>query len=187
MDEQLRIETRDRCGSAVTLVVERDRHSVFQVYARLGGEERYLCHGWGTRRKEDGFRHGIICPPHLLEVPREDWERALAVREDLRDRDNLEHIRLVKVFSRGNKLVVDGYTLSARVDRRTWSGIAPYMREVDSGVNDELLEGDHFRGWIIDRGQEETVERVLGVKPHNTLRARAEGGEDPEGQDRIRK
>lgn len=161
-------------GIDVRLAVERDDRSVHQVFAYFVprgecGERRVLCSGWRVMRKERGLTEGVSAAGELLDIPRRDWEQMVALREDLRDRDNLEDIYLVKIHSRGNLLTIDGYTLSARVDRETWQKIEHCMEKVDSSANDELLDGDHFIGWIIKAGMESEVERILDVKPGKRL------------------
>ncbi len=163
-------EVETKTGDRVRLVVERDQDQVPQVFAYIspkeGGEEqRLLCHSWAVRKSPEGFRQGIHAQGVLLEMDRKVWDSALAEREDMRDRDNLEDIRLVRVYSKGNRFTIDGYTLSARPDRDAWRRIAPYMVEVDSHENEEILAGDHFRGWIVRNGMEREVERLLEVKP----------------------
>ncbi len=172
------VETKT--GERIRLRVERDAHQVPQVYAVVGdgegGEERrLLCHGWVVRRLPEGICGGIHAQGVFLEVDRKDWDAVLAEREDLRDRDNLPDIHLVRVFSRGDRFTIDGYSLSARVDRATWNRIKVHMLEVDSFENGEVLEGDHFRGWIIRQGMESEVERLLDVKAHLRLRSRQGG------------
>lgn len=174
----MEILTRTKSDVEVRLTVEKDKYSVYQIYARFknspeGPEEKLLCHGWGRSKTPEGFREGILVGGAMLEIPRRDWEKIFFDREDLRDRENLEDIHLVKIFSRGNVLTIDGYTLSARVDRATWKTIAHCMLEVDSEVNDEILEGDRFAGWIVKEGMEPEVERLLGVKPENSFRSEA--------------
>ena len=169
--------SKSKSGNAVRLVIERDRHSIHQIYAYLvpqGGvaEERYLCHGWGTRKIEEGIVEGILAQGMVIEVPKRDWMAMVVVREDLRDKENLADVHLVKVFSHGDQLTIDAYTLSARVDRETWNRIEPFMYFVDSAVNDSMYAGDRFVGWVIREGKEEEVERILGVKPENLIQAR---------------
>jgi hypothetical protein len=171
----MEILTKTKSGSPVRLAIERDRHSVYQVYAHLippGGttEERYLCNCWGTRKTEGGTVEGIPVKGQVIEVSRHDWVAIAAVREDLRDRENLADIHLVKIFSHGDHLTIDAYTLSAKVDRDTWSRIEPYLYFVDSSVNDILYAGDRFIGWVVEAGKEGEVERLLGVKPENSIR-----------------
>ena len=171
----MEIVTRTRSDVEIRLTVEKDHYSVYQIYARLGDSseasgQKLLCHGWGRVKTSEGIREGVLIRGGILEVSRDDWEKMFLEREDLRDRENLEDIRLVKIFSRGNVLTIAGYTLSARVDRAAWKKIAHCMREVDSGVNDEILEGDSFAGWIVKEGMEPEVERLLGVKPENSFR-----------------
>jgi len=171
----MEILAQTRSGSPIRLVIERDRHSVYQVYAYLtppGGkaEGRYLCNGWGTRKTEGGMVEGILVQGLVIEVPKLDWVTIAAAREDLRDRENLADIHLVKIFSHGDQLTIDAYTLSARVDRDTWSRIEPCMHFVDSSVNDILYAGDRFIGWVVDTGKEEEVEGLLGVRPENSIR-----------------
>lgn len=173
MEELVEILTKTRDGAGLRLTVERDRYSVYQIYAYVkpsedAAEERLLCHGWGRRKRAEGIQEGILVQGALLEVSRDDWEEMFLAREDLRDRDNLEDICLVKVYSRGDVLTIDGYTLSARVDRATWKRISHCMEEVDSGVNNEILSGDCFAGWIVKAGMEREVERLLDVKPENS-------------------
>lgn len=175
MEVLVEIITRTRSGVDVCLTVERDKHSVYQIYSRFKPSEdavewKLLCHGWGRRKAPEGIQEGILVQGTLLEVPRSDWEKMFMMREDLRDRDNLEDIRLVKVFSRGDVMTIDGYTLSDRVDRATWEKIAHCMREVDAGVNNDILSGDSFSGWIVKEGMELEVELLLGVKPENSYR-----------------
>ncbi len=174
-DTEMEIVTGTGSGTKVLLRVERDSRGVFQVYAYLtvpggAGEERLLCGGWRVRRSGQGLEAGINTPGLLIQVPKADWDKIVAVREDLRDRDNLMDVHLVRVSSKGDVLTVAGYTLSARVDSRTWERIAHCMVEVDSSVNNELFEGDHFKGWIIRAGMESEVEGILaevrrGISP----------------------
>ena len=174
--------TKTKSGNAVRLTIERDKYEVHQVYAYLiprdggVGEERYLCDGWGVFKKPEGLVEGMLAQGQVLDVPRKDWMTIVAIREDLRDRENLADIHLVKVFSHGDQLTIDGYTLSARVDRDTWSRIESCMQFVDSSVNDELYAGDRFIGWVVKEGCEEEVERILGVKREQSLRERMETG-----------
>lgn len=156
------------------LTIERDERSVHQIYAYTSPpgkrvEEKVLCSAWGRRMTPEGIREGIILPGQILEIPRADWLHVFLEREDLLARDNLSDIHLVRIFSRGDRITIDGYTLSARVDRETWKRIGPYMLEVDSGENDEILEGDHFVGWLIREGMEATVEDLLDVRPENRV------------------
>jgi hypothetical protein len=172
---EMEILTKTKSGNPVRLVIERDRYSVYQVYAYLippGGtaEESHLCNGWGTRKTESGMIEGVLVRGQVIEVPKHDWMAIAAEREDLRDRENLADIHLVKIFSHGDQLTIDAYTLSARVDRDTWSRIEPYMYFVDSSVNDILYAGDRFIGWVVEAGKEGEVENLLGVKPENSVR-----------------
>jgi hypothetical protein len=165
-----------KAGDSVRLVIEQDKYEVPQIYAYFPSpdqdaeEVRSLCHGWGVRKTKEGFIEGILTQGMVLEVPRSDWLDMLTCREELRDRENLSEIHLVPVYFRGDRLTVDAFTLSARVDRTTWKKIEPFMQEVDSAVNDTLYEGDHFVGWVVRNGSEETVQKTLGVKAENTLR-----------------
>jgi hypothetical protein len=173
--------TETKSGNAVRLTIERDKYEVHHVYAYLippGGkaEERFLCDGWGAAKTPDGLVEGILAHGQILEVPRKDWLTIVALREDLRDRENLADIHLVKVFSHGDQLTIDAYTLSARVDRDTWSRIESCMSFVDSSVNDVLYAGDRFVGWVVEEGREEEVERILEVKPEHSLRGRMGAG-----------
>jgi len=165
----MEFEVTTGMGTRVRFTIERDEHSVHQVFAHIvppgeKNEKRVLCTGWRVSRTGRGFAEGVNASGELIDVARDDWEKMLALREDLRDRDNLEDIHLVRVHSRGNRLTIDGYTLSARVDRVTWHKIEHCMEEVDSSENDELLEGDHFIGWVVKPGMESEVERILDVK-----------------------
>jgi len=164
-------------GREAALRIMNDPHGTPQIYLFLedgGSEERQgcLCHGWGVRRTEGGFKEGVLVQGGVRSIPRKDWLKALQEREDCRDRRNLPGLHLLRVHSVGNRLTLEGYALNARVDRATWKKIAPFMEEVDSTVNDEILEGDHFIGWMVKRGMEESVEQVLGVKEEKTLKAR---------------
>lgn len=175
--------TETKSGDPVRLIVDRDKYGVHQVYALLstpdgGAARRSLCNGWGVRKTPDGMIGGIIAQEEIIEVPKGDWQEIAAVRDDLRDRENLANIHLVRVFSHGDQLTVDGYTLSARVDRETWSRIAPFMEFADSSVNDILHGGDRFVGYVIKIGREEEVERILGVKPENSIRFRSAADDD---------
>jgi hypothetical protein len=168
------VVTRTKDGTPVRLTVERDHNSVPQVFACMrspndAAERRYLCNGWGVRKIGNTYVEGILTQGRIIEVPKSDWKEVVAEREDLRDKQNLKYVRLVKVYSRGDRVTVDGYTLSTRVDRLTWEKIAPYMYEVDSSVNDELLDGDHFIGWVIKSGTEAEVERLLGITPEKSI------------------
>ncbi len=169
--------TKTKSGSAIRLIIDRDKYGVHQVYAYPvphGGSvaERYLCNGWGVRKTRDGMIEGILVQGQILEIPKSDWLTIAGVREDLRDRENLADIHLVKIFSHGDQLTIDAYTLSARVDRVTWSQIESYMCFVDSSLNDVLYAGDRFVGWVVKEGQEEEVERILGVEPEHSFRTR---------------
>ena len=169
--------TKTKSGSAIRLTIDRDKYGVHQVYAYLvphGGsvEERYLCSGWGVRKTREGMIEGVLAQGQILEIPKSDWLAIAGVREDLRDRENLADIHLVKIFSHGDQLTIDAFTLSARVDRATWSQIESYMHFVDSSLNDVLYAGDRFVGWVVEEGQEEEVERILGVKPEHSFRTR---------------
>ncbi len=173
-EDFMEIETTARLGNRVLFRVERDTRSVFQIFAYFtlpGGieEQRLPCSSWKVRKTVHGFEEGVSASGILLEVPRMDWDRIVAMREDLRDRDNLPNICLVKVHSRGDVLTVDGYTLSARVDRTTWEKISHCMIEVDTSLNDEVYEGDHFTGWIIREGMEAEVERILAESREKML------------------
>jgi hypothetical protein len=179
--------TETNSGNPVRLMIDRDKYGVHQVYACLvppGGalEERHLCNGWGVRKTREGMAAGVLVQGQLIEIPHRDWLEVATIREDLRDRDNLADIRLIRVFSEGDQLTIDGYTLSARVDRDTWSRIASCMDFVDSSVNDVLHAGDRFVGWVIKRGREEEVERILGVKPENAIRSPTVAGDLGEAQ-----
>ncbi len=174
--------TETKSGIAVRLTIDRDKYGVQQVYASLvppdgAAEERYLCNTWGVRKTADGMIEGILAPGRIIEVPKRDWLEIVAVREDLRDKENLADIRLIKIYSRGEQLTIDGYTLSARVDRETWSRIAPCMEFVDSSVNDTLYAGDRFVGWVVKPGREEEVEELLGVKPEHSIRPSTASGD----------
>lgn len=164
------LETRMADGTPVTLTVRRDRFGVQQVVALITSgcmfEVDYLCTTWGRRSVDGTVREGILTAEgQIFDVPESDWLEALAERDDARAREDLPDIRLVRIISRGNRVTIEGYTLSARVDRATWAKIAPHMVEVDSSENDEILEGDRFIGWIIHPGHERQVEDLLGVKP----------------------
>lgn len=166
--------SKTQSGEPVRLAVELDRHSVYQVYAYLvpadgTGEQRFVCHGWGVTKMPEGLVEGIVGEGRMLEVPRDDWKTVMAVREDLRAKANLEEIHLVKVFSRGDRTTIDGYTLSAKVDRQTWKRIESHMHFVDSSENDVLYAGDRFVGWLVAGGREAEVERILGVKAENSI------------------
>lgn len=170
----MEILTRTATGTQVRLTVELDRHSIHQVYAYFipSGEEvekKFLCNCWGRRKASDGIREGIVLSGHILEVSRADWLKVFFAREDLHARENLKYIHLVRIFSHGNRLKIDGYTLSARVDRETWKRISPFMEEVDSSVNEVLHEGDHFVGWIVKAGMERQVEETIGVSAENSI------------------
>ncbi len=174
--------TKTKSGNAVRLMIDRDKYAVHQIYAYQvppGGaaEERYLCHGWGVRKTPEGLVEGILAQGQVIEVPRKDWTAIASEREDLRDRENLPDIHLVKVFSRGDQLTIDAYTLSARVDRDTWSRIESCMHFVDSSVNDVLYDGDRFVGWVVKEGREEEVERILEVKPELSFRGQIDSSE----------
>lgn len=171
---QPEIVAHTRSGLRVRLSIELDRHCVHQVYAYLtppgkSVEERFLCSAWGRRKTPDGIKEGIILPGMVLEISKSDWLEAFLEREDLHAREGLADIHLVRVFSRGDRFTIDAYTLSARVDRATWKKIAPFMKEVDSSENDEIIEGDHFSGWVIQEGMETTVEDLLNVAPGNRV------------------
>jgi hypothetical protein len=174
---EMDVLTKTKQGNAVRLTVERDAYSVYQVYATLipsdeTAEKQILCDGWGTMKAEDGLIEGIQAQGQMIEVPRKDWNEIVAIRQDLRNKENLADIRLVKVYSHGDQLTVDAYTLSAGVDRDTWRRIEPYMEFVDSADNDVLYAGDRFVGWVLKKGSEEEVERILEVRPENSIRAR---------------
>ncbi len=169
-----------KAGGKVRLTIERDGHSVHQIYAYTSPpgksvEERVLCSAWGRRMTPEGIKEGIILPGRILEISRADWLHVFLEREDLQARDNLRDIHLVRVYSRGDRFTIDGYTLSARVDRETWKRIEHCMLEVDSGENHEILEGDHFTGWLIRQGKEAVVEDLLGVRPENRVFGRGSG------------
>lgn len=166
----MEICSKTKSGDAVRLLVDQDRHGVYQVYALIvaagsTAEERCLCHGWGLRKTPQGILEGILAEGRLIEVPKKDWQGIAAVREDLRNRQHLGDIHLVRVFFQGDRLTVDAYTLSAPVDRETWKRIEPCMRFVDSADNDTLYAGDRFVGWVVMDGREAEVERLLGVRP----------------------
>jgi hypothetical protein len=172
--------SRTKSGDAVRLVIEQDRHGVYQVYvdrmatgSTVGG--RSLCHGWGVRKTPHGMVEGILVEGEMIEIPKEDWKEIVAAREDLRDREHLEGIRLVKVFSEGDRLTIDAYTLSAKVDRETWKKIESCMHFVDSADNDTLVAGDRFVGWVVEEGKEAEVERILGVKSEDSIGIGAKG------------
>jgi hypothetical protein len=169
--------TETKSGQAVRLMIDRDKYAVHQIYAYLGSPgggvaERYLCHVWGVWKTRDGMVEGVLAQGQVLEIPKDDWLAIAAVREDLRDRENLADIHLVKVFSHGDQVTIDAYTLSAKVDRDTWSRIESCMHFVDSSVNDVLYDGDRFVGWVVKEGHEEEVERILGVQPEHSFRTR---------------
>ncbi len=157
-------------GHEATLKVMQDRHGTPQIYLFLedagpegtGGEP---CHGWGTRKREEGgFKEGVLVRGGVVGIPEGAWLKALHEREDLRNQQNLPHLRLVKVYSRGDRLTLDGYTLNARTDKATWSKIAHLLEEVDSTDDNEIIDGDHFIGWLVKPGMEEAVEEVLRVE-----------------------
>jgi hypothetical protein len=171
---EMELLTKSKSGETVRLAVELDRHATHQVYAYLVPadgtvEQRSLCHCWGVRKTREGLVEGIVAEGKVIEVPKDDWKAILAVREDLRDKENLEDIHLVRVFSQGDQLTIDGYTLSARVDRETWKMIESRMQFVDSSDNDTLYAGDRFVGWVVKEGKEAEVERILGVKPESSI------------------
>ena len=183
----MELSTETKSGNPVRLTIDRDKYGVHQVYASLmppagAVEERYLCNGWGVRKTTEGMVEGILTQGRVIEVPKSDWGAIVAVREDLRDRENLADIQLIKVFSHGDQVTIDGYTLSARVDRESWSRIAPCMDFVDSSVNDTLHAGDRFVGWVIKQGRELEVERILGVKPEYSIRLQAVANDQGEGR-----
>ncbi|NLI81542.1 MAG: hypothetical protein GX443_07615 [Deltaproteobacteria bacterium] len=170
----MELVTRTADGAEVRFAIERDRNSVHQVYAYLTlhgetVERRLLCSCWGRRRHPEGLREGILAGGQVLQVTRAEWLKLFHAREDFRGRDNLKDIHLVHVFSRGERVNIDGYTLSARMDRETWNKISPFMEEVDSWENDVLYDGDRFTGWIVKRGMEGQVEEILRVKPEYRL------------------
>lgn len=170
----MEILTRTTTGTQVRLTVELDAHSIHQVYAYFippgeKAEKRFLCNCWGRRKTPHGTREGIVLAGHILEVSRAEWLKVFLAREDLHARENLKDIHLVRVFSHGNRLKIDGYTLSARVDRETWKSISPFMEEVDSSVNDVLHEGDHFVGWIVKAGMERQVEEAIKVRTASSI------------------
>jgi hypothetical protein len=181
----MKLVTETKFGNPVRLIVDLDKYGVHQVYALLstpdgGPAKRILCNGWGVRKTPDGMIGGILARGEIIEVPKADWQEIAAVRDDLRDRENLANIHLIRVFSHGDQLTIDGYTLSARVDRETWSRIAPFMEFADSAVNDVLQGGDRFVGWVIKNGREEEVERILGVKPESSIRSPSAAAADEE-------
>lgn len=164
-------------GREAILKVLPDQNGTPQIYLFLddgspGKGHGQLCHGWGVRKTKSGLKEGVLVSGGVVGIPRKAWMQALHEREDLRDRQNLPHLHLVRVYSRGEKLTLDGYALSARVDKATWKKIAPFMEEVDSTVNDEILEGDHFIGWMVKPGLERKVEKILGVRQEKTLETR---------------
>jgi len=179
--------TETKSGNPVRLTIDRDKYGVHQVYAGQvppddGAEERYLCNGWGVRKTADGMIEGILARGQVIEVPKRDWLEIVAAREDLRDKENLADIRLIKIFSHGDQLTIDAHTLSARVDRETWRRIAHCMDFVDSSVNETLYAGDRFVGWVVKQGREEEVEDLLRVKPENSMRPPTAAGDQGEGQ-----
>lgn len=166
--------SKTKLGDTVRLTIELDRHAVHQVYAylvRADGtvEQRFLCHAWGARKTQEGVVEGIIAEGKVIEVSKDDWKAIVAVREDLRAKENLEDIHLVRVFSHGDQMTIDGYTLSARIDRGTWKMIESCMQFVDSSDNDTLYAGDRFVGWVVKEGMEAEVERILGVKSERSI------------------
>jgi len=166
----MEVSTKTKAGDAVRLLVDQDRHGVYQIYACFTDADgstgqRCLCHGWGMRKSQEGMVEGILAEKRRIEVPREAWKEIAAVREDLRNRANLEDIHLVRVYFHGDRLTVDAYTLSAGIDRESWEKIKPCMVFVDSATNDTLYAGDRFVGWVIEEGKEAEVERLLKVKP----------------------
>jgi hypothetical protein len=172
--------SKTKSGDAVRLQIEQDRHGVYQIYidrlatgSTVGG--RRLCHGWGVRKTPHGMVEGISVDGEMIEIPKEDWKEIVAAREDLRAREHLEGIHLVKVFSEGDRLTIDAYTLSAKVDREMWKKIESCMHFVDSADNDTLFAGDRFVGWVVEKGKEAEVERILGVKPENSILVGAQG------------
>lgn len=51
----MEVSTKTKSGDAVRLLVDQDRHGVYQIYAcftAVGGndEQRCLCDGWGMRK-----------------------------------------------------------------------------------------------------------------------------------------
>lgn len=173
----MEITTKTKSGLPVRLTIERDKYSIHQIYACFtpsneNSEERLLCEAWRVRKTQQGIEEGIVAKGLMIQVPKRDWERMLLLREDLRDKENLKDIQLIKVFSKGNIVTVDGYTLSARVDGKTWEKIEPFMHRVDSSVNDEILSGDHFIGWVVKEGMETMVEHTLGVRKENLIFAK---------------
>jgi len=170
----MEIRSKSKSGEAVRLFVDRDRYGVYQVYADFMTPattpgERCLCHGWGAWKTGQGMMEGIFAEGRVIEVPKKDWNSIVAAREELRNRDHLEDIHLVKVFFQGDRLSVDSYTLSAPVDRETWKRIESCMCFVDSADNDTLLAGDRFVGWVVKGGLEAEVERILGVQPDRLI------------------
>ncbi|HQN20302.1 MAG TPA: hypothetical protein PKV86_14220, partial [Syntrophobacteraceae bacterium] len=114
----MEVLTQTKQGNAVRLTVERDAYSVYQVYACLipsgeREEKQMLCDGWGTMKAEGALVEGIQAQGQMIEVPRKAWNEIVAVRQDLRNKENLADIHLVKVFSQGDQLTIDAYTLSA--------------------------------------------------------------------------
>jgi hypothetical protein len=173
--------SKTKSGDAVRLQIEQDRHGVYQIYVDrmvVGSTagERCLCHGWGVRKTPDGMVEGIFVHGDMIEIPKEDWKEIVAAREDLRAREHLGSIHLVKVFSEGDRLTIDAYTLSAKVDRETWKRIESCMHFVDSADNETLFAGDRFVGWVVEKGKEAEVERILGVKPEHSILDGAQGG-----------
>ena len=171
----MEVSTKTKSGDAVRLLVDQDRHGVYQIYAcftAVGGndEQRCLCDGWGMRKTQEGVVQGILAAKRMIEVPREAWKEIAAIREDLRNRANLEDIHLVKVYFHGDRLTVDAYTLSAGIDRESWKKIESCMVFVDSATNDSLYAGDRFVGWVIEEGKEAEVERLLNGKPERLIR-----------------
>ena len=171
----MEVFSKTKSGDAVRLLIDQDRHGVYQIYACLTAldgtaEERFLCHGWGMRKTQQGMVAGILAEKRMIEVPREAWKEIVAIREDLRNRSNLENIHLVRVYFRGDRLTVDAYTLSAGIDRESWKRIESCMCFVDSADNDTLYAGDRFVGWVVKEGREAEVERLLNVKPERLIR-----------------
>lgn len=173
----MKIVCRTNEGHGVILKVMPDRHGTPQIYLfpdDVNSESTVgrLCNGWGTRKQDSGFKEGVLVQGGVVGIPKSAWLDALHEREELRNLQNLPNLHLTKVYSRGDRLTLDGHTLNARADSQTWSKIAHLMEEVDSTVNNEIIDGDHFIGWMVKQGMEETVEAVLREEKerhfHNT-------------------
>ncbi len=99
--------------------------------------------------------------------------------EDMKDELHLERV----ISNAGYPQ--DAYELSERLDRDDWRRIASYMEKRYEWDNDYDEGSMRFAGWKVRKGEEDKVEKILGIKVSRFDIEKAE--EEAEKESRLRR